>query len=1008
MTLAGYLTIVAPLELLRGQVNQTSFAYPLQTLAYDNGTVGDSDLGGVANMLLTLYTDSTLSAVKAQLRVAAGGWTGSTSGIIQVEEISQFRAVVTNDDWFTITLESRVFPLLVSSDSAFNKDSRTAYTDEGDDPAPLATSGGPVVGWADTGSGSVQVQLDGSDSRAIDPDNTGGLTHAWDRVDDPSTSLGNVANLTTVLSAGTGWVRHVVTDADSGKTATQYVPYAIYRRDQAANLPTPVIVDSLTADLQSGWRMTFQAPGDSGLDVLPLGARVVFWTSASRDNTQGAVLFDGYLDADSVQVDPDRDAIRFDALSAFALLAETPALPQLVRNSGSDWQYVKALTVWRALWYIFVYGTSFLTWHDLVLDALDTYLFERLEIQGGTIAAQVQDIAGSIGVKALPQANGGVRLLRWYNYLTQTDRNSRGVDRALTTANVLSVTVPTQARRRVRVVESEAFIANGGGVAFAQWGAAPGTGTAAQTLDRQIVASVDELYIRTGHYAAELDGTYYDAGTQRVYTVPQGVQVTVDPTAGLLNPGDVVTINLAAATNRRGLAFSTDTFIVQSAAVQYQPRDVPGGGQTWARSVTYTLDHEALGTPGVFKPPPPQEAGGVGDFGGGIQFDPFDPGGFEFEEPVVFTGSGLGVKNMLVLANVAGGIATASAGDTLTSDATFTDIAPGSFTETPQWAAVDPFNPGNYYIAATNEIWYVTDLFGSPTFQLVHQETEAQTVTFHQIETSPYRDGWAIAAAGSNYLVVIQRGGAAWSVTPVAAEPASPISKFGAATRIAVPWHNAGGQVIVSGYFPTGRRVIERGDWGLSFVRTLRLVGGPLALDNIHAPYLAQAGGSNTGPDVELITTRSLLGLDANIEQVVGTTQATLYAPGTRDLPNPLITGIRGIDGYEDSPAAFAVAMTIRPPNQTLNVIGFTNDYFATVTASATVLQGTVSTFNVRTLSSLSVRNWIGAWGRPQGSVGGFVRISTDGGQTWQDVYADSNLNTLFGGAVKINYMQPG
>jgi hypothetical protein len=717
----GYLAIIPQTVVCAATVDSTpTFPAMSLTITVTAGDIADVERG------MTVRVESAAGAFKGLLRVASTGTLNATT--LPINEVAAGTVNIAGTDVLKIVSEWRIWDKLVSATAALNKDSRLAYTDQLADPPPVANAGGAAVGWGATAN----IAFDASTSYAVDPDNTGGLTYAWDFGDGtPSTSA--TATETVSFPAGFRWVKLTVTDADNSTTTEKFVPVWVY--DNSTLSPVPVIMSSLEGDVRTGWRASFElVDTNAAVSTLPDGALVVYVereTYAGSEASYGSnaaarsnIKFIGYLTRDTISIEPDNNTVRFDAEGPLGILERTPALTQLMISDATpaNWQEVKTLTVQRALWYL---------WH---WQATVGTLFDTLAINGGSLgnlsllriavtdvssaAGQLRDVASATNLMVSADRLGRLTFVREFDYLDSTDRTARTKTYDLTTADALSVELTREHRGTTKFVRGEGITTAGAPVFSNAPGNAPSPmGTASETFSRQIVSGQADLNTRAGLHFARVNSLYNGQ------FVPRGVQINLPDGYDVFDPayGEAVTLTLAAATNKRGVSFGTGTrWTIPRVSISH---DADRG----AKAVRVTLDHETTGPVGVTYVPPV-----AADIG--LSIPSFD---FSYELPGFAidydTSRGTFVSGTLAIFGTNGylyttgdfGTPSGSGGPTWTG----TDLTGlANWDGTIIRFVVDAYSPGyvgggtavNGWILTTTSILRITDIFGTPALALRH------------------------------------------------------------------------------------------------------------------------------------------------------------------------------------------------------------------------------------------------------------------------------------------------
>lgn len=601
-TYTGYISTPPLTVVLAGTVTAVP-TYPALAIAYSL----DSGSAGAALPDLTVNFYSSGGTKKATLRIATGATVTSTS--LKVNEFSQGVYDVAIGDTFEVIQAWSIWDRLVAATSTLDKDSRIAYTDQNENQNPVANSGGVSAGFGTTRA------FYGDTSFTIDPDSSGTLAHLWDYIDGSGTT--NVANPSGVtFPVGFRDVKHTVTDSSNSKSTIQYVQTFVHDNDTYP--PLAVQMDSLSGTVDSGWRCSFKLPvgSESDISTLPDGAMIVYWEVERYNNTEASygsnvtgksnVKFVGYLISESIHIDPDQNEVTFEAVSPLAILEQTPSLPQLMvsNNTPSKWSEVKGLSTKKMFAYLSYWHSSLQDVFDFVWnDGLDIS-YERVAVEGQTLAEQLRDIANSLNLQVTCDRLGRILFTRDPVFLTTVQRSSRTKTYDLTTADAMAIDITRQHRGNAKTVRGEGITSNNDPIFSNSPGDAPASfGIASDTLAKQIVNSINELLDRTEKYFAKINGLYNGQ------FVPKGTRVKLPDGYDVFDPAyrEFVTLTLPANTNKRGIVFTTATkWTVEAVDISY---DLDAG----SKDITITIDHETDGDGAVVYTPPQEGENGLPD-----------------------------------------------------------------------------------------------------------------------------------------------------------------------------------------------------------------------------------------------------------------------------------------------------------------------------------------------------------------------------------------------------------
>lgn len=601
-TFTGYISTPPLTVVLAGTITAVP-TYPALSIAYTL-TDGDED-DALPDLEVNFY--SAAGVKKATLRVATGATVTNIS--LPVSEFAQGVYDVQVGDTFQVVKYWTIKDRLVSATSVLNKDSRIAYTDQGSNPPPVCNSGGLYAGFNAT------VGFPGgSTSFVIDPDSGGSITHAWDMIDGaPGSSV--VANPSgVVFPVGSRYVKHTATDASNSKSTIEYVLVQVH--DKTTYPPLAVQMDALSSSVDQGWRCTFKLPvgSEGSIDSLPDGSLIVYWEDERYNGAQASygsqmtgrshIKFVGYLISDSIHIDPENNEVTFEAVSPLAILEQTPSLPQLMvsKSSPTKWSEVKSLTTKKMFVYLAFWHSSLMDTFDFVWNDGVDLSYQRISVEGDTLAAQLRDIANSLGVQVTCDRLGRILFTRDPAYLSLTDRSSRTKTYDLTTADIMEVDITRNHRGTVKSVRGEgitpagkSFFANGPGNAPAPFG------TTTDTLAKQIMSTLASLLERTELYFAKVNSLF------KGLFVPKGGRINLPDGYDFFDPAyrEFITLALPATLNGRAISWDSSTkWTVESVNISY---DI----ETGSKSIDITIDHETFGVGATQYIPPPEIGNGV-------------------------------------------------------------------------------------------------------------------------------------------------------------------------------------------------------------------------------------------------------------------------------------------------------------------------------------------------------------------------------------------------------------
>lgn len=607
----GYLSVVPRTVVFSRAVNMASIGDQLTAISYDDAYSGVGAYTDVqADMEIEVH-DGNNTAIKGRLRVAYGG---ASSTVIQINEISEGRLAVADNDRFDVLDEFRLRDKLVGATETFPKDSRREYVDEGDEPAPNIIVGGAAVGWLDPITGVLEVDFDASGSYPTDPDNTGGLEYLWD-VGDGTITVGTDADdsITVEFDTTTTDFRHVtltVTDADTGKATVRKIPVWSHDPD---NLPIIVTQANYSFDRQRGdWSASFTLDGDGvDIDSLRDGCFVVYWEVERYDGgaAPGAmsygneftgrsnVKFAGYLRRETISINPDNDTLTIEAISPLAKLGELAGFSQVLdtESNPATWQQDEQVTVNKLLWYVTHYHSTLSICHDLVVPDTD-YDFPNFRIQQSTLLEQLREVAQGVSCAVLCDATGRIIVKRNLQRGTTSERSAADVVLDVIAQDLREVpNLVYEHAYQYNSVLLKMFTTLGAPMLSIAPGEAPAEAPDRSTFERGIGVGQAEANEMSGHVFAELNSLYDGKG------VPKGMTLKPHAGYGVLDPAypHWMQVTLASTTNKRGRALSGDKFICAKI-------DISTDAESGLKDITWTVDHETRGAAGITRAVPPE------------------------------------------------------------------------------------------------------------------------------------------------------------------------------------------------------------------------------------------------------------------------------------------------------------------------------------------------------------------------------------------------------------------
>jgi len=836
-------------------VNMPAITYPVSTLVYAGTGVGVP--GDVLRDMELRITRAGAEVGRLRVRGPA------TASTIPVGEFSRGYLDLQNGDRIEVLRSWRIRERLPAADATFNPDQQ-AYTDQHADPAPIACSGGPYVNYRDYASA---VVFDGTLSRTIDVDSTAGVTHSWTfpagAVPLTSTGAAPTVDLTD-CALGTHWATHVVTDASNGKSTTQYVPIRLH--GFTSSTPTDVLEFSLDASSDdAGWRMSATVRDALDVTTLPDRALVVLWAVEHYDTTRasfgapaagrGHIKFVGYLDRDTVQRDPERHTLTFEAISAGEVLQRLPGFGTALEHNftPASWFEVRRLDTNQAILYRLRELTTIERSVDIELPA-EPLLYPAFYVQQATPYQQVLELADGIDCQLITTRRGLLRVVRSVALRTPTDRNAAVVVLTLNEDDVLAIRSERAHRHTYYQVEGRALMSTNDEASAAPLfcrapGLAPGDGASETVIERLIASPAattipaiaqGDLNLRVGYRYARLNRLRDGRPVRRFTATLRGAYDVFDPAY----PDEWVRLQNIAL-RRGGIGATPLRCTVEAVGVTGSARGV---------EVALTLLEETIGPPAATYTYPSSPA---------AQVDTTPPSLLPPDTTPPLAAPVTPVRRIpqrlwAVSWHNPPRIARAYTINADTAVINWEEVTPHPVTGEGLWGFHDPYQPRRKYIITTTGLWRTENLFAaSPVFTLVADNvtmfggTSAQGGSWGMM--SPNRQGWIWIQNSSQTAAYSSDYGATWArvrcvpgITGLDLAASGPPENT--AQKIALsPWNTASSGVLYS-VVATGsgvrRGAISR-DWGVTWQWAMpaNVTGFDPAYS--HIPRLRQNGAPN-------------------------------------------------------------------------------------------------------------------------------------------------------------------
>lgn len=857
-----YLSFVEENVIFSRDVNMPTITYPLLEIDFDG-----TGTGSTSDVLEDMDIRITRSGVEVgRLRVAPGAITGST---LHVNEFSQGRLDLQDNDRLEVLRSWRVRDRLVAANEDFDVDSRVAYTDQHEDPAPVANAeGGAYVGWL---SQSSFVNFSAATSFTVDIDSSGTLSYLWEfPAGTVPITLLTVANPTvdfTALAAGTYYCSVTVTDTSNSKSTIKRIPIILH---DDSYLPLDISEARLSSSVEGGYTLEVEMPYSVTIDTMPDGAEVFLWADEYYNGVQNSYgdtyrpeqKFRGYLVRDSIQRDAEAQTITFTAICVRQLLEELPGFSAIYTsvNDPSTWLEYRGVSVGAIIVMLLRERSTALVTCDVNNQGFDYPYFE-IPIQQNVPYAQVQELSDAIDCIFTSDRRGRMRIARPVVLTSTATRNAATNVITLDEDDIIDINIDREHRYPINTLEGRGFLIGGNSAIFSRApGDAPSEGAAEVAVDYLIAQTQTELNQRTGWRYAQQNGLYNGLPiTQNIDLNLRGGYDVFD--TGY--PDEWVTID--GVTTYR-VDYETERCTLTGMSVTYTPEFV---------EVNLTLAGETDGVAGVtYIPPIPNEVG-MPDFDP-ITIIPFPPP----TQTVNRIGAWDGINRLplriiaqqCVGAGVAigqltesGGVLSCAWGSTITTGLT----GDGMFFRQ------NPFNYRQVLALQSTGLFSLADVDSPTSFTTVADNAtmlgDAARIG-HQLHMSINRSGFIIVGSGRNMVSVSFNGGSTWTqvrVQGAADEYGATSSTVNGAIQLFVsPW-NSGSEGVIYACVTVGTNrldIFRSTDYGLTWPLYFQITGGTggtTIRGSIYVPYIYENVENRNGTNQVII-----VGLDGALNAV--------------------------------------------------------------------------------------------------------------------------------------------
>lgn len=316
---------------------------------------------------------------------------------------------------FEVHHDFPLFPIRsrIGADGTFYKDYDVTYTDQNDEPPPVAVIGPDWATFLNPGQSAVAV-LDASASYAM-ADGATIVAWAWSVCPDlgGETIADPTAEVTTIThqNGWPFWVQLTVTDSN-GKTGTTRARHFVHSGDYPY---IPVERASFGVDWESGeaqYNFTVKGVEATGTNI-PNGGRFLLWT---EDYIDGVLSYQGgwtgrqmgklagYVCRDTVRRVPGSSEVEFEGENALGLLARMRnySVALAYKANPSKWyEYGNGgITTAQALHHLWKWHSTLFEVHPVILPIANTvrrYAFDDVW-EKASLLAQAQSLVQGHGI----------------------------------------------------------------------------------------------------------------------------------------------------------------------------------------------------------------------------------------------------------------------------------------------------------------------------------------------------------------------------------------------------------------------------------------------------------------------------------------------------------------------------------------------------------------------------------------------------------------------------------
>ena len=395
------LFVLQPSVSLKARVNAASFAYPLDSVAFDTVTTGTYSGVNMGETILFGTSEGADDLGRQRVRLFP------TSDTLYFGRSSQGNrdgeCDLADNCYITILRDHRVWSKTphISSDGTIYKDSSIGYTDENEVPPPVANAGAGFCATIDPDDEVITVTFSAAGS-FVTADGASIASYFWD-VGDGTITVGTSASstITATFPAGFRYVQLRVAD-DNANYHDTFVP--VFARDPDDDDTISAFEIASHRITQTGQELSLRILENIPATTYPDGTLVMLWEDdPSGPTDRDHMLFIGWIQDERAIIDAQatgtlKDVV-LNCVDVAGRLKALPGFPTILENVAepSNWNEYLAPNMDTYMHYI-------LQWHSTALDVADwvwsgtgdSYAFKVLSSEGQSLFDQVNRRAGAL------------------------------------------------------------------------------------------------------------------------------------------------------------------------------------------------------------------------------------------------------------------------------------------------------------------------------------------------------------------------------------------------------------------------------------------------------------------------------------------------------------------------------------------------------------------------------------------------------------------------------------